>query len=83
MPGIVAGSTLVFTASVSAFVTPRLIGGQRVQMIGSVIYEQILTYLNWSFGAALAFILLALATIVAVASRIWIKRTESFEVASA
>ncbi|WP_158091715.1 ABC transporter permease [Bradyrhizobium canariense] len=76
MPGIIAGSSLVFTASVSAFVTPRLIGGQRVQMIGSIIYDQILTYLNWGFGSALAFILLELTIVVTAASRIRIKREQ-------
>lgn len=83
MPGIVAGSTLVFAASVSAFVTPRLIGGQRVQMIGSIIYDQILTYLNWSFGAALALILLALTIIVTAASKIRTKPAQRMEAADA
>lgn len=76
MPGIVAGSSLVFTASVSAFVTPRLIGGQRVQMIGSIIYDQILTYLNWGFGSALSFILLAVTVVVTAASKIRIRRAK-------
>ncbi|WP_456843436.1 ABC transporter permease [Bradyrhizobium sp. USDA 4486] len=76
VPGIVAGSSLVFTASVSAFVTPRLIGGQRVQMIGSIVYDQILTYLNWGFGSALSFILLALTIVVTAASRIRTRKTQ-------
>jgi putative spermidine/putrescine transport system permease protein len=59
-PGIVAGSTLVFILTVSAFVTPRLIGGARVQMLGSLIFEQIVVVLNWPFGGAMSFILLVL-----------------------
>ena len=59
-PGIVSGSTLVFILTVSAFVTPRLVGGPRVQMLGSVIYEQVLAGLNWPFGAAMSLVLLAL-----------------------
>src|SRR5690606_6868622 len=43
MPGILSGLTLVFILSVSAFITPRLIGGARIQMVGSLIYEQVLS----------------------------------------
>jgi len=63
-PGIVAGSTLVFILTVSAFVTPRLVGGPRVQMLGSVIYEQVLAGLNWPFGAAMSLVLLVLVLIL-------------------
>jgi len=64
MPGILSGLTLVFILSVSAFITPKLIGGSRIQMVGSLIYEQVLTVLNWPFAAAMSFILLALTLVV-------------------
>ncbi|TIQ01505.1 MAG: ABC transporter permease, partial [Mesorhizobium sp.] len=38
-PGIMTGFTLVFILTVSAFITPRLVGGGSVQMLGSIIYE--------------------------------------------
>ena len=60
MPGILSGLTLVFILSVSAFITPRLIGGARVQMLGSLIFEQVMAILNWPFGAAMAFVLLVI-----------------------
>jgi putative spermidine/putrescine transport system permease protein len=60
MPGILSGLTLVFILTASAFITPRLIGGPRIQMIGSLIYQQVLTILNWPFAAAMAFILLVI-----------------------
>jgi putative spermidine/putrescine transport system permease protein len=69
-PGILAGSTLVFILTVSAFVTPRLVGGARVQMLGSMIYEQTVVVLNWPFGGAMSFVLLALALLlIAVVNR--------------
>jgi putative spermidine/putrescine transport system permease protein len=69
-PGIVAGSTLVFILTISAFVTPRLVGGARVQMLGSMIFEQTVVVLNWPFGAAMSFVLLALALLlIAVVNR--------------
>jgi putative spermidine/putrescine transport system permease protein len=60
MPGIISGMSLVFILTVSAFMTPRLIGGNRVQMLGSLIYEQVMIILNWPFGSAVAIILLAI-----------------------
>jgi putative spermidine/putrescine transport system permease protein len=59
-PGIANGMSLVFVLTVSAFMTPRLIGGNRVQMLGSFIYEQIIVVLNWPFGSASAIVLLIL-----------------------
>lgn len=56
-PGILVGFNLVFVLSISAFVTPRLVGGNRVAMLGSLIYERIMSELNWPSGAAMAFIL--------------------------
>lgn len=58
-PGLLAGSSLIFIMAVSAFVTPRLVGGPRAQMVGGFVYDQILSTSNWPFGAAMAFILLA------------------------
>lgn len=55
-PGILVGFNLVFVLTISAFVTPRLIGGARVNMIGSIIYDQIVAQLNWPFGSAMAFV---------------------------
>lgn len=57
VPGILAGFNLVFVLSISAFITPRLIGGNRVAMLGSLIYERIMAELNWPSGAAMAFVL--------------------------
>lgn len=57
VPGILVGFNLVFVLSVSAFITPRLIGGSRVVMLGSLVYERIMQELNWPSGAAMAFVL--------------------------
>jgi putative spermidine/putrescine transport system permease protein len=56
-PGILVGFNLVFVLSISAFITPRLIGGSRVAMLGSLIYERIMSEFNWPSGAAMAFVL--------------------------
>ena len=64
MPGIISGMTLVFILTVSAFVTPRLVGGGKVHMLGSIIYEQTVVALNWPLGAALSIVLLVLTTLI-------------------
>ena len=58
LPGLIAGTTLVFSLSMSAFVTPALMGGTSVKVMPVIAYEQIMATLNWPLGAALAFLLL-------------------------
>ena len=60
MPGIVAGSLLVFIPSLGSFITPALLGGGKTLMIGNLIYLQFTSSRNWPFGAALSMILLGL-----------------------
>lgn len=60
MPGIVAGSVLVFIPCLGAYVTPELLGGGKSLMIGNLIQNQFGAARNWPFGAALAFVLLSL-----------------------
>ena len=61
LPGVVAGNVLVFIIALGFFVTPALIGGREDQMIAMLIADQISTYLDWGFAAALAVSLLAAA----------------------
>jgi putative spermidine/putrescine transport system permease protein len=58
LPGIVSGSVLVFTLAVSAFVTPSLIGGPRIKLMATLIYQQSMGLLNWPFGGSIAFVML-------------------------
>lgn len=62
LPGIVAGSMLVFSLTVAAFVQPALMGGPSVTVLSTLIYEQMTVTLDWGFGAAVATILLVVST---------------------
>lgn len=66
MPGLVSGSLLVFALSASSFVTPGLVGGVRLPVLGSTIYQQVTGTLDWPFAAAQATLLLILALVVAL-----------------
>jgi spermidine/putrescine transport system permease protein len=58
MPGIVAGSVLVFIPSLGAYVTPDLLGGAKSIMIGNVIYSQFMSARDYPFGSAISFVLM-------------------------
>ncbi|MBB3066124.1 MULTISPECIES: ABC transporter permease [Limibacillus] len=62
--GVGAGSILVFCFSISAFVTPALLGGGHVSTVSTLIYEQFTFSVNWPLGSALVFVLLAMNMIV-------------------
>jgi putative spermidine/putrescine transport system permease protein len=64
MPGVVAGSLIVFALCVSSFVTPMLLGGPWVKVAGYLVWEQALQVLDWPFSAAIATILLMLTAII-------------------
>jgi len=55
MPGVVAGSILVFIPSLGAYVTPAILGGAKTTLLGDYIVSQFLAARNWPFGSALSF----------------------------
>ena len=59
-PGILSGSLIVFGLSASALAIPGLLGGRRLKMVATLIYDEYLHELNWPLGAALALALLAI-----------------------
>lgn len=58
VPGVGAGSILVFILSIGYFITPALVGGQSGQLIGNIIAYHMQQSLNWGLAAALGTILL-------------------------
>lgn len=60
VPGIVAGVQLVFALAVSSYVSPTLLGGGRVTVLASQVYENLIS-INWPLAAVLSFALLTVA----------------------
>lgn len=58
MPGVVAGSILVFIPSLGAYVTPEILGGAKTTLLGSYIVTQFLTASNFPLGASLSTVLM-------------------------
>jgi len=63
MPGIVAGSILVFIPSLGAYVIPRVLGGGKNMMLGNLIELQFGSGRNWPLGAALSITLMAVVMV--------------------
>jgi spermidine/putrescine transport system permease protein len=58
LPGIAAGSVLVFIPSLGNFIVPDILGGAKVLMIGNLVEQQFLSARNWPFGAALSVMIM-------------------------
>jgi spermidine/putrescine transport system permease protein len=64
--------------SVGNFVTPDLLGGGKLQMVGNLIYDQFLTARDWPFGATLSALLIAIMMILLFAQAIAARRAGGF-----
>ncbi len=73
-PGMFAGSVLVFVLTISALVTPRLLGGPAYKVMATVIYDEFLSDLDWPSGAALAFVLTLIALMIVAGAGLVTKR---------
>ncbi len=66
LPGIIAGSTMVFLPALGLFYIPDLLGGARSMLIGNFIKDQFLTTSNWPLGSAASVILTLLMVLLLV-----------------
>src|SRR5437016_3881514 len=67
LPGILAGSLLVFALAISAYVTPILMGGFQIMTLPMLIYQQISSSFNVGFAAALGMVLLTISLVLVIA----------------
>jgi spermidine/putrescine transport system permease protein len=67
LPGVVAALVLVFVPVVGAFITPDIMGGGKIEMIGTLINRQFGVSRNWPFGSAMSLMLMLLVLIGVIA----------------
>jgi putative spermidine/putrescine transport system permease protein len=83
LPGLAAATTLAFALSLSAFLFPQLLGGGRVQVMATLVYERILTSYDIPGAAALAvlflLLVLVLLALAAAAQRLVARRFAPLE----
>ncbi|MCP4561467.1 MAG: ABC transporter permease [Bosea sp.] len=65
--GMLSGSLIVFGLSASAFAIPGLLGGRRLKMAATLVYDEYMHELNWPLGAAIAIIVLAANFVIMLA----------------
>lgn len=64
LPGIISGCVLVFTISMTSYVTPKLLGGSKFRMMATMVVQEINVSFDWGAASAISYILLL--TILAV-----------------
>jgi putative spermidine/putrescine transport system permease protein len=64
LPGLISGCLLVYSVSISAFVTPALMGSSRERMAGQQIYDEVLVSFNWPSASSLALTLVLLTLLL-------------------
>lgn len=71
MPGLAAGALLCFVLSAGTYITPVVLGGPRDAMFANLVFDAIITQLNWPLGSALSIVLLVvLGSVVLVYNRL-------------
>jgi ABC-type spermidine/putrescine transport system permease subunit I len=63
LPGVIAGSVIVFVTTLGYYILPSLLGGPQNTMIGQVIADRIQTTLDWASATALAGLLLLVSLV--------------------
>jgi len=64
MPGIVAGSLLVFIPALGSFLPSDLLGGAKEVLIGNLVQNQFTSARDWPFGSALSLGLMAVVMVL-------------------
>jgi putrescine transport system permease protein len=78
MPGIIAGSMLVFIPAIGEFVIPTLLGGPDNLMIGRVLWDEFFNNRDWPVASAVAIaFLVLLAGPIALYQHYHVKELES------
>jgi ABC-type spermidine/putrescine transport system permease subunit I len=69
VPGLISGAFLVYVESASAFVMPALLGGRQVRMVGSEVFDKMLTAFNFPVASMLTITLIVFTgSVVAMGS---------------
>ena len=76
LPGILAGSMLVFIPVVGEFVIPDLLGGPDNLMVGRMLWTEFFNNKDWPLASALAILLLTVLVVPFVAMQRWQQRIE-------
>lgn len=74
IPGVLSGGLIVFALAASAFATPAIIGGRRLKVVPTTIYDEFLSNLNWPLGATLAVVLVVVVLVISIGMNRFVER---------
>ena len=66
LPGVVGAFFLTFTIAASAYATPAILGGSGFHVLATMIYQQLLFFLNWPLASVMSLVLLLSVLVVAL-----------------
>ena len=78
LPGVLAGSLLVFIPMMGEYLNPIILGGDKTIYVGNLIGLQFGTSRDWPFGAAIAMVLIAAMTVIVLLYSRLVSREEQF-----
>lgn len=64
IPGVIVGSILVFTGTLTAYTTPQLLGGNQNMMMATFLYQNAMTLGNWNNAGVIALIMIVTTSLV-------------------
>ncbi|MTI67204.1 MAG: ABC transporter permease [Firmicutes bacterium] len=64
VPGLIVGSVLVFTGSLTAYTTPQLLGGSNAKVLSTLVYQNAMSLFDWDTASVLATIMILTTLIV-------------------
>jgi len=79
LPGLISGCLLVYAESISAFVTPALMGSARERMVGQQIYDEVLVSFNWPSASGLTVTLVLLTLLMMFCALYMTRRAGRFD----
>lgn len=74
--GIAAGSILVFCITIGSYIIPRWLSRGKLQVLSIDIYNEVISFVNWPFGAAAATLLSAATVLILLGYLLFLRRLE-------
>lgn len=78
IPGVIAGSTLVFSSAIGSFVAQTILGGGSLLFMPMYIYQQSILTQNWGFAACLSIILMVTVISIILAGTLLARRSKGY-----
>lgn len=77
IPGLIVGSVLVFTGSLTAYTTPQLLGGTKSRVLATVMYQNAMTLFDWDTAAVVATVMIVVTIVISGLINSFARRLDS------